>query len=212
MTHDQIDRMVRQANPVPELTTLEPLDASVLVLDTQRRTEMQTNDRVEVKKERGKPVLGFVVGIAAVAVVVVGVILVQPRDVVEPAIATGPFPDGIYRAEITLDSLLEAGIDQPTAVDHAGLWTLTFADGVLNTEDVNAASGERSNGPGVYCTEGGRVELGIGIDVPEPTCGDFWSAAWEVEGDLLRFVDVRSGHGFEDLIDALFERSWTKTG
>ena len=48
MTLDQIDQMVRQANPVPDLTVLEPVDASVLMLDQQRRTEMQTHDRVEV--------------------------------------------------------------------------------------------------------------------------------------------------------------------
>lgn len=65
MTHDQIDRMVRQANPVPELTTLDPVDASVLVLDQQRRTVMQTNDRVTVDQERESPKRGLLIGVAA---------------------------------------------------------------------------------------------------------------------------------------------------
>lgn len=81
MTLDQIDQMVRQANPVPDLTVLEPVDASVLVFDQQRRTDMQTHDRIEVDqgpKESGR---GFLVGIAAAVVVVVGVlVLVRPMD------------------------------------------------------------------------------------------------------------------------------------
>jgi hypothetical protein len=81
MTLDQIDQMVRQANPVPDLTVLEPVDASVLVFDQQRRTEMQTHDRVEVDQEKEKSSRGFLVGIAAVVVIVVGVlVLVRPMD------------------------------------------------------------------------------------------------------------------------------------
>lgn len=65
----------------------------------------------------------------------------------------------------------------------------------------------------MYCIESGRVELGIGINEPEPTCGDFWSAAWEIDADQLRFIDVRSGHGSDALVAALFgERAWTKIG
>jgi hypothetical protein len=81
MTLDQIDQMVRQANPVPDLTVLEPVDASVLVFDQQRRTEMQTHDRVEVDQEKEKSRPGFLVGIAAAVVIVVGVlVLVRPMD------------------------------------------------------------------------------------------------------------------------------------
>ena len=81
MTLDQIDLMVRQANPVPDLTVLEPADASVPALDQQRRTEMQTHNRVEVDHEQEKPRRSFLVGIAAVVVVVVGVLVwVRPID------------------------------------------------------------------------------------------------------------------------------------
>ena len=81
MTLDQIDQMVRKANPVPDLKVLEPVDASVLVLDQQRRTEMQTHDRGEVDQGKEKAGRGLLIGIAAVAAIVVGVlVLVQPLD------------------------------------------------------------------------------------------------------------------------------------
>lgn len=80
MTLDQIDRMVRQANPVPDLTALEPVDASVPVLQ-QRRTEMQTHDRVKVEDAAEKPRRGLLIGFAAAAVVAIGaLILIQTRD------------------------------------------------------------------------------------------------------------------------------------
>ncbi|MGH8957261.1 MAG: hypothetical protein ACRDVK_01165 [Acidimicrobiia bacterium] len=75
MTLDQIDRMVRQANPVPDLTALEPLDAPVL--DEQRRTDMQAHDRVLVDDEGGEPKRGrnLLIGIAAAAAIIVGALL-----------------------------------------------------------------------------------------------------------------------------------------
>ena len=89
MTLDQIDQMVRQANPVPDLTVLEPVDASVLVFDQQRRIEMQTHDRVEVEQEEEKSRWGSLVGIAAIVAIVVGV-LVWIRPVVAPVAADQP--------------------------------------------------------------------------------------------------------------------------
>ncbi len=45
MTHDQIDRMVRKANPLPDPNALEPVDVPVLTTPLERRTEMQIDDR-----------------------------------------------------------------------------------------------------------------------------------------------------------------------
>ncbi|HUP14783.1 MAG TPA: TRAP transporter substrate-binding protein DctP [Acidimicrobiia bacterium] len=188
----------------------------IIIDDSQTGQIVSTAEVVNSTLEEDPATAGLMVEIRALAATAAsdsGVAPCEAESDSDPvAVATGPFPEGVYRTEVTLESLIEAGADQPTAFNHAGLWTLTFADGVLTVEDVNAASGNGATDTGVYCIEGGRVDLGIGIDVPEPTCGDFWSAAWEVEGDELRFVDVRSGHGFETLIDALFQRSWTKIG
>jgi hypothetical protein len=57
---------------------------------------------------------------------------------------------------------------------------------------------------GVYCVEDGRVALGIDFFGDPPTCDNFWSAAWELDGDVLRFEDVVSHHGSDVLIEALF--------
>lgn len=89
MTPDTIDRLVRQANPVPDPRVLEPVETSVLVLDKQRRTQMQTHDRIEVEQER-KPIRwGPLLGIAAAAAVVIGAVLVL-RPGRDAPVAEGP--------------------------------------------------------------------------------------------------------------------------
>jgi hypothetical protein len=89
MTHDQIDRMVRKANPVRDPNTLGPVDASVLTTPLERRTEMQIDDRpTEVQPDRNRW-SGPLIGIAAVAVLLIaGLVLFLTRDntpVAEPA-------------------------------------------------------------------------------------------------------------------------------
>jgi TRAP-type transport system periplasmic protein len=123
----------------------------------------------------------------------------------------GAFPEGVYRVEHTMDSLVEAGVDRGLAGDHAGLWTMRFADGQLLIEQ----DGDRGLlvDKGVYCVEDGRVALGIDLFSDPPTCGNFWSAAWELDGDVLRFEDVVSHHGSEVLTEALWgSQPWRQIG
>jgi TRAP-type transport system periplasmic protein len=123
----------------------------------------------------------------------------------------GVFPEGVYRVEHTTESLVEAGVDRPTAGDNAGLWTVRFADGQLLVEHDGA--GELIVDEGVYCVRDGRVVLGIEAFGDPPTCGNFWSAAWELDGDLLRFRDVVSHHGYQVLVEALFSSEpWSRIG
>jgi hypothetical protein len=91
MTHDQIDRMVRKANPVRDPNTLGPVDVPVLTTPLERRTEMQIDDRpgTEVKPDRNRR-LGPLIGVAAAAAVILlaGLVFVLTRDdtpVAEPA-------------------------------------------------------------------------------------------------------------------------------
>ena len=55
-----------------------------------------------------------------------------------------PFPEGVYRAEITNQSLVDAGLDRATATELAGTWTMTLEDGEMTEVDINAATGEAS--------------------------------------------------------------------
>jgi TRAP-type transport system periplasmic protein len=120
----------------------------------------------------------------------------EPQELAAPAppadggSTPAEFPVGTYEMEITVEALVEGGVDRPTARNHAGTWTVTFEDGRLTATDVNAESGERSDGSGVYCIEDGRIHLGLLGDPPE--CGDFLSAGWHLDGDQLWFTGVQA--------------------
>ena len=129
------------------------------------------------------------------------------------------FPEGVYRTEITEEFLLQAGVDAPNAVDHAGIWTLTFKKGKFNA-GYTSPDGEADppdNCPGsTYSAEGSRVTIQMGQD--GPGCGSaagqvLFSARWTLQGEQLRFLEVRSGHGADLLIATLFgEKPFIKIG
>lgn len=118
--------------------------------------------------------------------------------------SAGDFPDGVYRMEMTAEFLEEAGVDRPTAVNHAGIWTLFFEDGRFREGDC----------PGTYSVEGDRVTITLGSS--GDSCGSaagqvLFSAGWTLTGDQLQFTEVESGHGFDLLIRTLFGgRPFTK--
>jgi TRAP-type C4-dicarboxylate transport system substrate-binding protein len=114
------------------------------------------------------------------------------------AVDASEFPEGVYRMEMTADFLMDAGVDRPTAFNHAGIWTLTFKDGKIVDPSCPGST---------YSVAGERVTFQLG-----PTgegCGTaagkvLFSARWTLEGDQLRFLDVKSGHGSDLLIETLF--------
>lgn len=114
----------------------------------------------------------------------------EPDAAEEPAARGSPrdaFPEGSFRAEVTKQSLLDAGIDAGNAANHAGVWTLTFSDGKLYDLDCPGST---------YSVNNGRVSMRLG---PEgPSCGttaggELFSAEWSYDGTFLTFVEVRSG-------------------
>jgi TRAP-type C4-dicarboxylate transport system substrate-binding protein len=123
------------------------------------------------------------------------------------------FPEGVYRVEMPEEFLVQAGIDRPTAHNHAGIWTLTFKDGTFWD-----GPGVNSGCPGsTYSVQGGRITTQMGPQVER--CGDaagkvLFSAKWALQGDQLRFLDVRSGHeGSDLLVETLFGgKPFTKIG
>jgi TRAP-type C4-dicarboxylate transport system substrate-binding protein len=116
----------------------------------------------------------------------------------DPTLDGSEFPEGTYRMEMTADFLMDAGVDRPTAFNHAGIWTLTFRDGQIIDPTCPG---------GTYSVTEDRVTFQMG-----PTgegCGTaagkvLFSARWTLDGDQLRFLDVQSGHGSDLLIEALF--------
>ena len=89
MTHEQIDRIVRKANPVRDPNTLGPVDVSVLTTPLERRMDMQTDSRVAAEGSGPNRSRGPLVGIAAAAVILIaGLVFFLTRDdaqVAEPA-------------------------------------------------------------------------------------------------------------------------------
>lgn len=111
---------------------------------------------------------------------------------------SGEFPDGVYRMEMPLQVLLDAGVAEAIARNHVGLWTLHLEDGRLIDPTCPGST---------YSVADGRLTIELGDE--GASCGSaagkvLFSATWTVDGDELRFADVRSGHGNDLLIETLF--------
>ena len=116
------------------------------------------------------------------------------------------FPEGVYRTDMPEEFLVQAGVDRQDAHNHAGIVTLTFKDGQFITDCPRSS----------YSVKNGRVTIQMG---PQGEgCGTaagkvLFSARWTLQGDQLRFSDVRSGHGSDLLIQTLFGgKPFTKIG
>lgn len=129
----------------------------------------------------------------------------------EPSAAPtgGPdvFPAGVYRMQVSMAELVNAGMNPMDANQHAGTWTITFRDGELDMGDGCT---------GMYRVVEGRVELHLG---DQPACGTasnqvLFSARWETDSQSLRFLDLKSGENepsADAFIQALFQnRPFTK--
>jgi hypothetical protein len=99
------------------------------------------------------------------------------------------FPEGVYRAELVLPQVF--GTDEPL------VQTLTFDNGHWLSED------DQVECEGTYEVESGRVRVTL------TTCGVgvVLDARWELQGDQLRFSDLRMDDPNARLI---FAEPWTK--
>jgi len=108
MTHDQVRRLVRRINPIPDPSTLEAMDVPVPVLE--RSMDMQVDDRPMADERRDRRWRGPMIGIAAAAVVLmVGVIYIYtgreqvaapaPNAVALPGEDFQPIEPGAYFAD-----------------------------------------------------------------------------------------------------------------
>ncbi|MFE3450488.1 TRAP transporter substrate-binding protein [Nonomuraea sp. NPDC059194] len=128
------------------------------------------------------------------------------------AAASPRFPEGIYRAEIPLAFLIERGVRQDWARDNAGISTLTFRDGTWRHNVGGTPADTDCYGP--YAVKDGTITLSFREVLCGTMGGDLFSAAWTVDGDQLRFVDLVAGQpGEERLMTALFgAKPWTRIG
>ena len=104
MTHDQVRQLVRRINPIPDPSMLETVDAPVL--DLERSMEMQVDDRPAAEVRSVDKWRGPLIGIAAVAVVVIGVSVFI--NMVEDDVAT-PAPNAMLLTDEMWLDLIEPG-------------------------------------------------------------------------------------------------------
>jgi TRAP-type C4-dicarboxylate transport system substrate-binding protein len=135
-----------------------------------------------------------------------------------PAGNSAEFPEGVYRHELTIEEVVDAGIFGNDAPNFAGIWELTFADGAFIVGGIDNTTGEPwHDEPLGYCVEGDRIAIGVPADEPE-CAGGFWSARWVVDGDELRLVDFEARDLGPDpydsiIVPAIFaNHPWLRTG
>lgn len=117
------------------------------------------------------------------------------------------FPEGTFRATMPASVLRGSGVLASYVADHAGVWTLAFADGTVVVRDVNSVTGVTQNVHGVYCATSTSISLGLRGSAGQPTCGTFWNGQWALDGDELRFSSIRSADpnpAVQVLLETLF--------
>lgn len=128
-------------------------------------------------------------------------------DVESQDAASADFPEGSFRTEHTIDTLVAGGMARAIAGDYLGIWTMTFADGTVALADP------AGDCHGTYEVIGTRVHLRLGDD---PTCADarnkdFFDAEWTLDGDELHFVDLQAPADGPNILQPVFGApTWIK--
>jgi hypothetical protein len=123
MTLEQIDLIVRRANPVPDTSMLEPVDAPAL-LDQHRRTDMETWERTATPEQPDKQRRAAWLAVAAAIVIAAaGVIIVMQRgdDTTQPTVPAATTPPPATASPTTVS---------PTPADASA--TLATAEGFFD--------------------------------------------------------------------------------
>jgi hypothetical protein len=99
--------------------------------------------------------------------------------------------DGIYRNTLTVRDYTSAGVDQATAIQTAGIHTITLRNGRLH-DTMRSDLAPQQPCDGTYSVHG--LTFIFGWNKGTPCNGDF-TAIWSLRGDELRFTSVRSDLG-----------------
>jgi C4-dicarboxylate-binding protein DctP len=118
-------------------------------------------------------------------------------------------PDGVYRSLISPDEFLRAGIDDATARNNSGLFTLTLRRGRVSW----TIKGDPTVCAGRYFLSHGTVRYVM--DDPSP-CGSgpggwIFSARWRREGGGIRFTNVQ-GVDEPGFLNVAWARLWRRIG
>jgi hypothetical protein len=106
--------------------------------------------------------------------------------------ATGRTPlDGIYRNTLAVGDYTSAGVDQATAIQTAGIHTITLRNGRLH-DTMRSDLAPQQPCDGTYSVHG--LTFIFAWNKGTPCNGDF-TAIWSLRGDQLRFMSVRSDPG-----------------
>ena len=126
MTQEEIERLVREANPVPDMTALEPVDVSLLVLDEQRRTEMPNNEKGPEPERRNITLIGVAAAALLVIAGIVAIGLLNDPPVAAPAttIVTTTDAPATSTTDVTTTSAPVGSMD--TVLDIAGRGATTY--------------------------------------------------------------------------------------
>jgi TRAP-type C4-dicarboxylate transport system substrate-binding protein len=112
------------------------------------------------------------------------------------------FPEGVYRANLPGEFITSRGLPADRAYFDGGLHTQTFRGGRWREHTDSEAN--QPDCVGTYTVTGSRVSV---------TCygREIFSAAWSLDGDMLRFTSVRSGEGQQRLAEVLWGgKPWRK--
>lgn len=113
MKIEEIDRLVRQANPVPDLSVLEPIEMDDLLSGEERRHSMDTRVEVEKTEKPEQPRRGPMIAWAAALMVVFAGVLTVLTDS-EEGVAGFEELTEVEKAQLFVDSLNE--YDSETAL------------------------------------------------------------------------------------------------
>ena len=105
---------------------------------------------------------------------------------------TTEFPEGVYRADVPAEYLIEKGMDSQTAYDLGGIWTMTIKDGGWRGHTESALNVPDCGG--TYSVEAGRFSLRDDLCGPSHVV---MTARWRVEDGELTFFDIRVGRPLE---------------
>jgi TRAP-type C4-dicarboxylate transport system substrate-binding protein len=115
-----------------------------------------------------------------------------------PTTPSGPapsqFPEGVYRADLPPEYLIQKGMDPVTAHELGGIRTLTFENGRWRDHTQGVAE----DCVGRYSIETGRLSLRQDrAECGEPAGTLVMSARWTLKRGELRFFDFRRGRRLE---------------